>query len=78
MAIDLPSEEICNEYAAETCFARAKPLRLKKIKKEKPDFEILTDIFDLQKKQVRQKKPEFQNLASKMPNWQPCTRPATA
>jgi len=27
---------------------------------------------------VRQKKPDFQNLASKTPNLQPCTRPATA
>jgi len=26
---------------------------------------------------VRQKNPEFQNLVSKMLNWQPCTQPAT-
>ena len=40
-------------------FARAKPIRLK-ISQKKTDF---SGIFF-------QKKPEFQNLASKNPNWQ--------
>jgi len=35
-------------------------------------------IFDFQKKLSASKKPEFQNLVSKMPNWQPCTQPTTA
>jgi len=71
----LSSEEICNGYASDTCFAKAKPFRLKKLKKKKPDFEILTGIFDSQKKLSEKKS---QNLALKMPNWQPCMRPATA
>jgi len=54
------------------CFVRAKPFRLKKNKKEKARFLLVFFIFN--QSQVRQKKPEFQNLASKMPNWQPCTR----
>jgi len=30
------------------------------------------------KKDIKKKKPEFQNPTLKMPNLQPCTRPATA
>jgi len=55
----LPSEKICNGYASDTCFAKAKPFRLKKLKKKKPDFEILTGIFDSQKKPSEKKKPKF-------------------
>jgi len=58
----LPSEEICNGYASDTCFAKAKPFRLKRLKKKKPDFEILTGIFDSQKKLSEKKS---QNLALK-------------
>ena len=43
-------------------FVRAKPIRLK-ISQKKPDF---SGFF------LIPKKPEFQNLASKNPNWQPC------
>jgi len=56
------------------CLARAKSFRLKKFFK-KPD---LTGIVDFQKKLSVSKKREFQNLVSKMPNWQPCTEPTTA
>jgi len=50
------------------CLARAKPIRLK-ISQKKPDF---SDIFISKKAKCVQKNPEFQNLASKKPNWQPC------
>jgi len=44
------------------CLARAKPFRLKKIKRKS---HILTGIFDFQKKLSVSKKPEFQNFVSK-------------
>jgi len=38
-------------------------------KNKKIKSQILTGIFDFQKKLCASKKPEFQNLVSKTPNW---------
>jgi len=35
--------------------------------------QILSGFLHFQKKPKVLKKPEFQNLASKKPNWQPCS-----
>ena len=53
------SEEICNEYAAQTMLCQSKPFRLKKARKAG---------FCLNKM------PKFQNQAWKKPKWQTCIR----
>jgi len=61
----LSSERICNDYAAQTVFCQSQAFPTEKI-------QILTGFFVSKKSQRCSKKPEFQNLASKKPNWQPC------
>jgi len=53
-------------------FARAKSFRQKKVRKAG----FCLAFFEFQKKPSALKKPEFQNLASKRLNWQPCFVPA--
>ena len=63
------SQGICNEYAAQTMFCQS----LAYPTENKPDRARFFGFFYFQKKpNVFVKKPEFQNLASKKPNWQPC------
>jgi len=76
MVIDSRQKRFVMNMQLRQCLARAKPFRLKKIKMKN---QVLTGIFDLKKNTPgASKKHEFQNLVSKMPNWQSCTRPATA
>jgi len=70
MVIDSFQKRFLMNMHLRQCFSRAKPFRLKKIQK-KPDFVWL---FLISKKSQRCSKiPEFQNLASKKPNWWHCT-----
>jgi len=60
MVIDPRQKRFAMNIQLRNGFTRAKPIRLSQ---KKPDF---SGVFYFQKK------PEFQNLASKNPNWQPC------
>jgi len=66
MFTDSCQKRYCNEYDAQTMFCQSQTFPTVK----KPDF---VWIFWKSKKDKLKglKKPEFQNLASKMPNWQP-------
>jgi len=68
MVIDPRRTRFVMKMQLRQCFDRAKPIRLK-IRQKKPDF---SGFFISKKAKGFQKKPEFQNLASKKPNWQPC------
>jgi len=66
------SQEICNEYAlnvAQTMFCQSQAYPTE----NKPEKARIFWLFYFEKKpKVFEKQPEFQNLASKKPNWQPC------
>ena len=65
MVID-SSEEICNEYAAQTMFYQNQAFPTEK-------SQILSGFYLFPKNSQRcWKKPQFQNPASKKPNSQPC------
>jgi len=68
MVIDSRQKRFVMNIQLRECFARAKPLRLKKSQK-KSNF-VWLFLFPKTAKGV-EKKPEFQNLVSKRPNWQP-------
>jgi len=57
------SEEVYNEYAAQTMFFPSQALQTEK----KPDFVF----FDFQKSKRCSKKARILKLTSKKPNWQP-------
>jgi len=68
MAIDPRRKKFVMNMQLRQCFARAKPIRLK-ISLKEAEF---SGVFHFPKKpKVFKKQPEFQNLASKKPNWQP-------
>jgi len=60
------SEEIFNEYPAQTMFFQSQAFPTEK-KSEKARFGWL--FISKKAKKGVQKRPEFQNLASKKPNW---------
>ena len=66
MVIDSRQKRFVKNMQLRQCFGRAKPFRLKKSRK------VRLCLFFLFPKKKCWKKTQFQNLASKKPNRQPC------